>query len=58
MSAGGGGCCWDCREGEGQAMEVGGVLLSIRMVSGLYGNCMDPVEEGRSSQAQLGGWRW
>lgn len=27
-------------------MEVGGVLLSIRMVRGLYGNCMDPVRRG------------
>lgn len=29
------GCCWDCMEGEGQAMEVGGVLLNMRMVKGL-----------------------
>lgn len=26
----------------GDAIEVGGVLLSMRMVSGLYGNCIDP----------------
>lgn len=31
--AAGGGCCWFCMEGE--AMEVGGVLLNMRMVSGL-----------------------
>ncbi len=29
----GGCCCWLCMAGE--AMEVGGVLLSMRMVSGL-----------------------
>lgn len=29
------GCCWDCMEGDEQAMEVGGVLLSMRMVRGL-----------------------
>lgn len=29
------GCCWDCMEGEGQAMEVGGVLLNMRIVKGL-----------------------
>ncbi len=29
------GCCWDCMEGDGQAMEVGGVLLSMRIVKGL-----------------------
>lgn len=45
-------CCWLCMAGE--AMEVGGVLLSMRMVSGLYGNCMDPVDEGRSSQLHCG----
>lgn len=45
---GGGCCCWLWSEGD--AMEVGGVLLRMRMVRGLYGNCMEPVEEGRSSQ--------
>lgn len=28
-------CCWDCMEGDGQAMEEGGVLLSMRIVRGL-----------------------
>ncbi len=28
-------CCWDCMEGDGQAIEVGGVLLSMRIVKGL-----------------------
>lgn len=31
-------------------MEVGGVLLSMRIVSGLYGNWMGPVEKGKQHE--------
>lgn len=61
-------CCWLWIEGE--AMEVGGVLLSMRMVSGLHGNCMGPWSrnehkkksifvflEGNGKQQLTCGWR-
>lgn len=34
-------------------MEVGGVLLSMRIVSGLYGNWMGPVEKGKYFRKQV-----
>lgn len=35
-------------DGGAQAMEVGGVLLSILMVRGLYGNWVEPAPKGKN----------
>lgn len=36
-------------DGGAQAMEVGGVLLSILMVRGLYGNWVEPAPKGKNT---------